>query len=92
MDNAVLVAVITAGLSLIGTVITVLAANRSTLAALSEQSKVADQKIQGQIDVIQTEIAALNAKVEKHNQVIDRTYKLEARVAVVEDRLNGKAG
>lgn len=82
--NEVLVAIITAGVSLIGTIITVVMTNRSTLAAMSEQSKLADEKIQGQINVIETEIKELSAKVEKHNQMVERTYNLESRVAVLE--------
>lgn len=32
-------------------------------------------------------IAQLEEKVEKHNTIIDRTYKLETRVTVIEDEL-----
>ena len=84
MDNAVLVAVITAGVSLIGTIITVLMANKSTLAAMSEQSKLADEKIQGQIGVIDNKIETLSQRVEKHNSMVERTYNLESRVSVLE--------
>ena len=84
MDNAVLVAIITAGIGLIGTVITVVATNRATLAAMSEQSKLADEKIHGEIAVIKEQIEQLSNRVEKHNQVIERTYKLETRVSVLE--------
>ncbi|MBR2799797.1 MAG: hypothetical protein IKE04_02755 [Oscillospiraceae bacterium] len=78
MDSAILVAVITAGVGLVGTIITVLAANKSTLSAMSEQSKLADEKIQGQINVIQTEIKTLSDRVEKHNSIIERTFHLVA--------------
>ena len=86
MDNAVLVAIITAGVSLIGTIITVVVANRSTLAAMSEQSKLADERIQGQISVIDTKIETLSQRVEKHNSMVERTYNLESRVSVLEAR------
>ena len=84
MDSAILVAVITAGVSLIGTIITVLTANKSTLAAMSEQSKLADEKIQGQIAVIDNKIETLSTRVEKHNSMVERTYNLESRVSVLE--------
>lgn len=84
--NEVLVAIITAGVSLVGTIITVVMTNRSTLAAMSEQSKLADEKINGQINVIQTEIQTLSDRVEKHNSMVERTYNLESRVAVLEAR------
>lgn len=84
MDSAILVAIITAGVSLIGTIITVVVANRSTLAAMSEQSKLADERIQGQISVIDTKIETLSQRVEKHNSMVERTYNLESRVSVLE--------
>ena len=91
MDNAVLVAIITAGVSLIGTIITVVTANKSTLAAMSEQSKLADKDLKGQIAVIEEKIDTLSARVDKHNNLIDRTYKLETKVAVLETLEGGKA-
>lgn len=87
MDSAILVAVITAGVGLVGTIITVLAANKSTLSAMSEQSKLADEKIQGQINVIQTEIKTLSDRVEKHNSIIERTFHLEERMSVQEEKV-----
>ena len=84
MDNAVLVAIITAGVSLIGTIITVIVANRQTIATMSEQSKLADERIQGQIAVIDTKIQTLSERVEKHNSMVERTYNLESRVSVLE--------
>ena len=86
MDTAVLVAIITGAVSLIGTVITVLMANRSTLAALSEQSRLADENIKGKISVIETKIDALSSRVDKHNQMVERTYNLESRVSVLESK------
>ena len=86
MDTPVLVAIITGAISLVGTIITVLTANRQTLAALSEQSKLADADIKGKINVIETEIKDLSKKVEKHNSVLERTYNLETRVTVLEQK------
>lgn len=86
MDTNVIVAIITAGVSLIGTVITVLMANRQTLAAMSEQSKLTDENIKGKISVIETKIDELSKRVDKHNQTVERTYNLESRVAVLEKK------
>lgn len=86
MDTAVLVAIITGAISLIGTIITVLTANRQTLAALSEQSKLADASINEKISVIKEKIDTLNQRVEKHNSMVERTYNLETRVAVLEKK------
>ena len=45
--------------------------------------------------VMQVKLDALTAKVEKHNQLIERTYRLEERLSVVRndiETLKGKAG
>ena len=86
MDTNVIVAIITAGVSLIGTVITVLMANRQTIAAMSEQSKLTDENIKGKISVIETKIDELSKRVDQHNQMVERTYNLESRVAVLEKK------
>lgn len=86
MDSAIWVAIITGTISLIGTIITVTMANRQTLSALSEQSKLADENIKGKISVIETRIKDLSDKVDKHNAVVERTYNLETRVAVLEKK------
>lgn len=87
MDNGILVAIITAGVSLIGTIITVLAANRSTIAAMDKKSEVNDVEIRGQIDVIHQEIKTLSDRVEKHNSIIERTYRLEEKTAIQDEKI-----
>jgi cell division protein FtsN len=84
MDSAIWVAIITGLISLIGTVITVTMANKQTLNTLSEQSKLADEKINGRIKVIEEKIDNLSKRVEKHNSMVERTYSLESRVSVLE--------
>lgn len=84
MDSSILVAIITAGISLVGTVITVVMANKSTLAALDKRSDLQDQQLRGQIDVIEERIQELSDRVEKHNSMVERTYNLESRVSVLE--------
>ena len=73
MPDAIVVALIAGGVSLIGTIITVLTANRKSQA-----------EIQAQITVIQHDIKTLSDRVEKHNNMIERTYNLETRVSVLE--------
>lgn len=87
MDNGILVAIITAGVSLIGTIITVLAANRSTIDAMDKKSEVNDTNIQGQINVIHQEIKTLSDRVEKHNSIIERTYRLEEKTALQDEKI-----
>ena len=77
----IIVALITGGLALIGVII----ANRRTtaelLAKLDKQSEVANTKMQGEMQVVRTDLSNLREEVKKHNQVITRTYELEKQVA-----------
>ena len=85
----VMVALITGGITLIGTVITVLISSKQTVAALDKQSAVSDEKIHREIDVLKEQIHTLSERVEKHNKVVERTYNLEARVDVLEATTRG---
>ena len=80
--------IIVAAISLIGTVVTVLAANRHTLAELDKKSELSDAKIDAKLErhqaVTDTKIDELTRKVEKHNNMIERTYQLEGRMTEVE--------
>ena len=82
--NEIVVALIAGGVSLVGTVITVIITSRQTIAALDKNSAVADENIQGQINTIHAEIKALSDRVDKHNNLIERTYALESKIAVLE--------
>ena len=88
MTEAITVALITGVLALAGTVITGLISHRSTLAEMDKRSELSDEKIQGQINVIRQEIKDLTKTVEKHNNVIERTYELERKMGLVEERIN----
>ena len=88
MSEAIIVALITGGLTLIGTVVTVVVSHRQTIATLEKNSAVADEKIQGEINVLKADIRTLSNRVEAHNKVIERTYKLEERMSVAEERIS----
>lgn len=70
MSEAILVALITGGLSLVGVVITCWATAKKNETALKISQAVMDTKID-----------ALRAEMNKHNNLIERTYKLEGQVA-----------
>lgn len=76
--------IIVAALSLLGTIITVWAANKHTLAELDKKSELSDAKIDAKLErhqaVTDTKIDELTRQVEKHNSMIERTYKLEGRM------------
>ena len=73
MSEAIIVALITGGLSLVGVVITCLLTAKKNETALKVSQAVMDTKLD-----------ALRAEVNKHNNVIERTFKLEGRMTEVE--------
>ena len=89
-------AVIVAAISLIGTIITVMAANRHTLSELDKKSELSDQKLDAKLErhqaVTDTKIDALTRTVEKHNQMIERTYILEGKMAEAEHDIRDLKG
>lgn len=81
MTEAIWVAVITGAVAVIGDIVVSAKNTRELYAKLDKQSELADERIKGEIAVIHTEIADLRKTVEKHNNVIQRTYALETEVA-----------
>lgn len=91
MSEAVLAAIIAGVLSLVGTIITVIQANKQTLAALDKKSELSDAKLEAELKkhqaVTDTKIDELARKVEKHNNLIERTYKLEGQMTEVQHEI-----
>lgn len=96
MNDAVIVALVSGVLTLIGTVITVLAANKQTLSALDKKSELSDAQIKAQLErhqaVTDTLIDELTRKVDKHNNLIERTYKLEGEMVEVQHDIRDLKG
>ncbi len=92
MNEAIIATIITAVVSLAGTIITVLASSRQTIQTLDKKSELSDERIQGEINVIKSEIRTLSSRVEAHNQVIERTYKLEGRMTEAEHDIRDMKG
>lgn len=92
MSEAIVVAVV----SLVGTIITVWAANRHTLAELDKKSELSDQRLDAKLErhqaVTDTKIDELTRKVERHNNMIERTYQLEGRMHEVESDIQELKG
>lgn len=88
MSDAIIVAIVTGCLTLIGTIITVLSANKQTIATLDKRSEVSDKELEGKLEkwkaVIDTKLENLTHTVEKHNQIVERTYKLEGAVKEIQ--------
>ena len=81
MDSGVIVAIITGVFSVLAILLTNIASNKAIDAKLDKQHAVFEA-------IVTEKIGTLQKTVEKHNQVIDRTYKLEQKTAVIEQKLN----
>ena len=84
----ILVAVITGGFSYLGAARTVKAAHERTLMELKTEQEKQSLTIKLQIEGIKKDIQKLEEKQDKHNAVIERTYKLEQQVEDIEKRIN----
>ena len=79
----ILVALITGGFSYLGVAKTVKASNNKMQTEQAQQIAIIGQQING----IKEDVKRLEAKQDKHNAVIERTYKLEQQVADLEKRM-----
>lgn len=79
MTEAITVAIISGGLSLFGTVITLLVMQRKTTNALETHQAVTDNKIEN-----------LTREVRKHNNFAGRMPVLEEKVCALERQLGAK--
>lgn len=77
MSDAVTVALITGGLTLIGTIITVIATSRKTNVAMQVSQAVTDTKIE-----------ALTAEVKKHNDFASKIPVVEEQIKVINHRID----
>ena len=87
MSESVIVALITGGVSLFGTLITVLVTNRHTLDEMDKKSEVSDAKMETEIRVVKTEITNLRDEVRKHNAFAERIPALEEKAKAADRRL-----
>lgn len=76
MTEGVIVAIITAGLSLVGVIITVVYGNKKT-----------QQTIQAQTDLTLYRLDKLEEKQDKHNNVIERMYKVEEDISLLKEKV-----
>lgn len=72
MSDTIIVALLSCGGTLVGSVVSILTANKLT---------------NYKIEVMQKELEELKDETKKHNQVIERTFKLEEHAAVVDEKI-----
>ena len=91
MSEAVIVALVTGGLSLIGTVITVLVANKHTLNEMDKKSEISDVKLEAALKeyraVTDTKLDELTREVREHNNFARRMPVLEEQIKVANHRI-----
>lgn len=87
----ILVATITSGLTLAGTVITVIFGNKKsredTKSQLTKQQEDITRQLETHNQIQDERIKQLSERVEKHNQVVERTFILEGRVECLSKRV-----
>lgn len=74
MSDVIWVAIITGVLSALGSIITVIGTTRASTAKTRED-----------IAVIKNEINTLSERQAKHNNLIERMYKVEAQIAAMKE-------
>lgn len=77
---------------LISSIITTKNGYSKVIAEMKTNQEVSDAKTAGQIELVKTELADLKRETEKHNKVIERTYKLEKDVAIIKLKLGINGG
>ena len=75
MDPAIIVSIITGALSLVGVIVTNVNSNRKI-----------EHQLEVSMAITNTKLEDLTKQVEKHNQVIERTFKLEQAVEDIQKR------
>lgn len=87
MSEAIVVALITGGLSLLGIIFTSMRSNQQLFAKLDKQSELSDAKLETEIRVVKAEITNLAAEVHKHNDFAQRVPILEEKAKAADRRL-----
>lgn len=82
MNSSVLVAIITAGASVLAVVITTIASHVDITQKLDKQQAVFEAIVNERIASLKNDVARLEVKQDKHNAVIERTADLEKAVAL----------
>lgn len=79
--ESIIVALITGGLALVGTIVTVRSSSARQRVERQEDLAKSNEKIRGDLAeyraATDAKIDALKEQVEKHNGVVERTYRLE---------------
>lgn len=96
MSDAIIVALITGGCAIIAQLLIARQSSKDLYAKLDKQSEMADLKLQAKIENLQAvtneKIDELSRRVEKHNNLVERTYRLEENSAVMAEKMRNFDG
>ena len=81
ISEGIVIASITGACAVAGEIVISARNTRELYSKIAKQSELADERMEGKIAVLHTELSELRKNVEKHNSVIERTYNLEKEVA-----------
>lgn len=91
MSDAIIVALITGACAIVAQLIISRQSTKDLYAKLDKQSETADLKLQAKLENFQAvtneKIDELAKRVEKHNNVIERTYRLEQESALLSEKM-----
>ncbi len=87
MTEAIAVAFITAGLALIGTIITVIASNKKTTEAVQNAMQTAQAVTDTKLEQLSTDMNELRADVRAHNEYGRRIPVIEEQIKVANHRI-----
>lgn len=88
MSEAIIVALITGGLALIGVWYTNRSTTAKVLARLEQQSVVSDQKLETEIRVVKTELENMTREVRAHNEFARRMPAVEEQIKAANQRID----
>jgi uncharacterized membrane-anchored protein YhcB (DUF1043 family) len=87
LSEAVITALITGGLALIGVWLTNRKSTEMLFAKLDKQSELSDAKLDTEIRVVKTQIDELTREVRKHNNFAERVPVMEEQIKVANHRI-----
>lgn len=91
MSDAIVVALVTGVLAIIGNAILAHQSNAKVLSELEKRSEISDVKLEGQIDkmrgVWEVKLQSLTEAVQKHNGFAEKIPVLEEKIKVINNRI-----
>lgn len=88
MSEAVIAALITGACAIAAQMVISHSSSAKLYSELDKRMQLSDTEIKGKMDVINTKIVNLTEKVEKHNSIMEKTYRLEEQMKVANHRID----